>query len=375
MIRILTTGLSNKASGTRSMIMNWYRHINREKVQYDFLVRPDFDQPDLENEILSLGGNIYREQYTHREKPILFKRDLCNFFERHSEINGVHMNLNHYGYILPLEIAEKMNLPIRIAFSHNSGDTRANEKHFLSTVTNGLRKSKLAEMNIKRMTCSSAAGKYIFGEEKPFEILNNGIMLEKYRFDVEARKRIRQKYEVDGGSMLLGFVGRLQYQKNPLFMLQIYKEYKKIYSNSKLLIIGTGEMEEECRQYVQENKLTDSVIFVGFISDVFAYYSAMDALLLPSRFEGLAVTAVEAQAAGLPIYASDSIAQEHNIVSLVHFHSINEPAASWANIITAYDGDRLQKNEEMKKAGFDIQDVAQKLETIYTDLYRNNGEK
>lgn len=370
MIRILTTGLSNKASGTRSMIMNWYRHMNRDKVQYDFLVRPNFDQPDLENEILSLGGNIYRIQYTHREKPVSFKRDLYNFFVRHPEINGVHMNLNHYGYILPLEIAEEMDLPIRIAFSHNSGDTRANEKHFLSTITNGIRKNKLAQMNIKRMACSRAAGKYIFGETKPFEILNNGIMLEKYHFDVEARKKIRQKYEVDDGSMLLGFVGRLQYQKNPLFMLQIFREYKKIHDKSKLLIIGTGEMEEACRQYVKENKLTDSVFFVGFISDVFAYYSAMDALLLPSRFEGLAVTAVEAQAAGLPIYASDSIAPEHNIVSLVHFHSLNESAASWANIITAYDGDRLQKNDEMKKAGFDIQDVAQQLETIYTDLYK-----
>ena len=109
MIRLLTTGLSNTASGTRSMMMNWYRYMDRDKIQYDFLVRPDFNQPELEKEIRTLGGNIYREQYTHREKPITFKRDMYNFFDRHPEINGVHMNLNHHGYILPLEIAQNLS--------------------------------------------------------------------------------------------------------------------------------------------------------------------------------------------------------------------------------------------------------------------------
>lgn len=365
MIRLLTTGLSNTASGTRSMMMNWYRYMDRDKIQYDFLVRPDFNQPELEKEIRTLGGNIYREQYTHREKPITFKRDMYNFFDRHPEINGVHMNLNHHGYILPLEIAQNLNLPIRVAFSHNSGNTRANENHTISNFTNRIRKSKLERMSIERMACSNAAGKYIFGETQSFEILENGIDVKKYRFDEKGRKEIRQRYKVSDDMVLLGFVGRLQYQKNPLFMLQVYNEYRRINNKSKLIIIGTGGLEMECRKYVEKNNLANSVIFAGYISNVYRYYSAMDALLLPSRFEGLAVTAVEAQAAGLTVFASDSIAPEHNIASLVNFISISEPATRWANMITSYTGDRFAKNEEVKNAGYDIQDVAKKLENYF----------
>ena len=369
MIRLLTTGLSNTASGTRSMMMYWYRYMDRDKIQYDFLVRPDFNQPELEKEIRTLGGNIYREQYTHREKPITFKRDMYNFFDRHPEINGVHMNLNHHGYILPLEIAQNLNLPIRVAFSHNSGNTRANENHTISNFTNRIRKSKLERMSIERMACSNAAGKYIFGETQSFEILENGIDVKKYRFDEKGRKEIRQRYKVSDDMVLLGFVGRLQYQKNPLFMLQVYNEYRRINNKSKLIIIGTGGLEMECRKYVEKNNLANSVIFAGYISNVYRYYSAMDALLLPSRFEGLAVTAVEAQAAGLTVFASDSIAPEHNIASLVNFISISEPATRWANMITSYTGDRFAKYEEVKNAGYDIQDVAKILENYYIDLY------
>lgn len=371
MIRLLVTGLSNTASGTRSVIMNWYHSIDRNRLQFDFLVRHDFDQPELEKEIEELGGRIYKEQYTRREKPFKFTADLLHFFKQHPEINGVHMNLNHHGYILPLVLAEKLDLPIRIAFSHNSGNTRENEKHFISAVTNSYRKRKLKKLHIFRMACSRIAGEYMFGEGSSVHILHNGIDVKKYLYSTQERKKIRKQLQIQDEDLLFGFVGRMQYQKNPIFMLQIFEACQKMHGNSKLVIIGTGELMEECRKYVVARQLEQKVLFLGFVSDVYNYYSAIDVLLLPSRFEGLAVTAVEAQAAGLSVYASTAISSEHNIVSLVKFISLDSSPTEWAKIILSdrREVDRMSKNNEMINAGYDIKDTSKWLEDYCVSEY------
>lgn len=379
MIRILQTGFTANYGGVEAVVMNWYRNIDRRKIQFDFLVSHKLNKIAYEDEIVSLGGHIYREYYGRKEKPFTASKYIEKIFENDSEIQGVHMNLNTLEYITPLLVAKKRKLPILIAHAHNSNNL--NEKVRFETKTMQIiNKAILQSKDYKKIGCSSLAIEYMFGKSDNAAVLRNAIDLNKFQFSVETREKIRTELCLDPETVVIGYIGRLQYQKNPIYMLKVFECYRKINPNSRLVIVGTGDMEAECKAYVETHQLNNHVCFCGMRSDVERFYSAFDLFLFPSLFEGLGVVLIEAQACELPCLISDIIPKEVNITPLVVRQSLDDSPERWAaqvdKIVNAGNNYRLNRDLSLRTlisdAGYSIENEAKILERTYIKLV---GEK
>ncbi len=372
MYRILHTGMTSNYGGVESVVMNWYRNIDRSKIQFDFLTKHDGAPLAYEQEIVELGGHVYREYYGRKEKPFTASNYIRKIFAQDSSIKGVHMNLNTLEYITPLTIANQMNLPIRIAHSHNSGNL--NPKIRIETrIMQEINKKILRSSRYAKFGCSNQACNYMFPDQN-FTIVHNAIELEKFKFNAEKRNSIREEYGIADDTTVIGFVGRLQYQKNPIMLMRVFNEFHKIDKNSKLMIIGTGTMEAECRKFVQDNSLDEDVLFLGMKNDTANYYSVFDLLLLPSFFEGLPVVAIETQANGLPCLVSDTITDEVRITPLLEKQHLSDEPKTWAEHLMNMKKENKKTRttdryfEQIVTAGYDIKSEAKKLESIYLSL-------
>ena len=219
--------------------------------------------------------------------------------------------------------------------------------------------------------CSDEAAKWLFSKKiyntKKYVIINNGIDVERFQFDKNMRIKLRNKLEIDKNQIVIGFVGRLADVKNPLFLLDILNECKKIHNNALLMIIGTGELYDEMNKKISEMHLEKNVIFIGNIKNVYDYYTAMDCFVLPSKFEGLPIVSVEAQTNGLEIFLSDKITKETKITDLVQFLPIeNGDERKWARqILHSNQYEKINERKEYAKkvldANFDIKKVVNEL--------------
>ena len=204
------------------------------------------------------------------------------------------------------------------------------------------------------------------------QILNNAIELEKYAFNPEARDRIRREYNIGKTDYVIGHVGRFMKQKNHKYLIDIFAEFNNRVPNSYLLLLGTGELEDEIHHYVNDRGLSDRVIFTGSVANVGDFYSAMDVFVLPSLYEGFPVVSIEVQAAGLPLYASDNIDRSIDVAQGAHFLSAKEEPLHWANeILKEGVSTRYLKNiEALRAACYDINIEASSLENLYRNMDR-----
>lgn len=315
MIHVLQVVSVMDAGGMENYIMNMYRMIDRRKIQFDFLVHHE-QRGIFEDEIEALGGSIYRCTVLDDKNIIKYIRDLDNLFENHKEYRIVHGHLSSLAFIY-LGIAKKHHIPYRIAHSHGAGNLKSLKGYAKFFMFKG---AKIFAN--KYYACSSEAGKYLFGNTK-FELLPNGINPERFVFKEANRTEIRRKYEVEN-KFVIGHVGRFNLQKNHTYLLKIFKLLHDRYPESRLLLLGTGELENAVKKETERLKLSDSVIFAGIKKDCEKYYHAMDAFVLPSLFEGLPVTGIEAQYAGLPCIFSDEISKEVKITDNIRFIGIKE---------------------------------------------------
>ena len=213
----------------------------------------------------------------------------------------------------------------------------------------------------------------MFGCED-FEILPNGIRTDKYAFDADRRKDIRQLLKVTDDATVLGFVGRLESQKNPLYLVDILSAVKKLKDNVKLVVVGDGTLKEAMSEHAKLKGVADDVIFAGIQKDPSAWYSAFDAFLLPSLYEGLPIAAIEAQASGLPCFISDAVTKEVSLTDNVHYCKLTDSADNWASEIHAHlhdNGDRIKYADVIKHSDYSIERAARKLKRIYD---KTNGE-
>lgn len=223
-----------------------------------------------------------------------------------------------------------------------------------------------------RMACSKMAGEGVFGS-KPFQILNNGIVVNNYQFDEKARKELRERNGWNE-SLIVGHVGNGTGAKKYEFLLEMFNELHKLKPDSRLLLIGKLEtLESKLRQYAQEHNLLDSISFLGVRNDVPALMSAMDVFVFPSLYEGLGIVLIEAQAEGLPCIVSDQVPSEANISPLFHTVSLSSGSTNWAEVtINAYmknkQSDRTKATSYLKKSGYDIVSVAKCLENLYMNI-------
>lgn len=363
MIRVLHCVNNMHRAGLETMLMNYYRNIDRTKIQFDFLThRPE--RSDYDDEIESLGGKIYHAPRLYPQNYPAYFRWMKNFFEEHPEYEIVHSHIDAMSY-LPLHAAKKAKVPVRIAHSHSTGI----DKDF-KYILKQLFRSRITSVANNFMSCGKVAGTFLFND-KEFEIIPNAVEAEKFYFDPVVRSDKRKELGVET-RFVMGHIGRICYPKNHRFLVEIFNEVFKVDSSAILLIIGVGEKEEEIRQYVSELNLNDSVLFLGNRHDVTELYQAMDVFVLPSLFEGVPLVGVEAQFSNLPCFFSNKVPTEVKFNEKTQFISLDSSAEIWAKRIVDCKGlDRASGVEDILISHYDIKIAHNILENHYLMLNKS----
>ena len=292
-------------NGVETVIMNYYRHLDHSKVQFDFICDEDSTRIPYD-EIKKLGGRVFLvPKYQNLPK---YLKTLEKLFKE-SQYCIVHSNLSTLS-VFPLSVAKKVGVPIRIAHSHSTSNPKEWKRNLIKNILRPFSKRYATDY----FACSEVAGRYLFGN-KAFDrgevkIIHNAIDIDKFKFDEVARKKLRKEFGIKDSTIVIGHVGRFVQQKNHTFLVDVFKEYHKKNPDSKLLLVGSGPLEDKIKKKVEKLGLKDSVLFLGQRDDINKLYSAMDVFCLPSLYEGLPVVGVEAQAAGLPCVFSDKITND-----------------------------------------------------------------
>ena len=352
--------------GTESVVMNYYRHIDRSKVQFDFIADSDSKMPiPRKDEIESMGGRVFivpPYQKINEYIPALVKL----FKEQDYKIIHVHLNTIN---VFPLYAAKKAGVPVRISHSHSTAGKGETKKNILKYMLRPF--AKLYPNHYA--ACSYYAGEWLFGkrsmERGEVTVFNNAIELDKYKYNEAVRSVVRKELGLED-KFVVGHIGRFIYQKNQGFLIDIFEEVYRRNPNTVLLLIGEGGDMEAIKSKVHMLNLDNNVMFLGNRTDVNRLYQAMDVFVLPSRYEGLPVVGVEAQAAGLPCVLSDKVTAETKITECAEFMNIDQGAQAWADKILRLVGQkRVYTSEVMADGGFDIEKQSARLLGLYEELY------
>lgn len=357
MIRILQCVNNMHRAGLETMLMNYYRHIDRTQIQFDFLThRPE--RSDYDDEIESLGGRVYYAPRLYPQNYAAYFSFMKNFFREHPEYQIIHSHIDSMSY-LPLKAAKRAGVPIRIAHSHSTSIDR-DFKYLLKQL---FRKRMLHAAN-HCCACGDAAGKFLFGGHE-FTLIPNAIDADRFRYDADVRREMRAELALDD-RLVIGHVGRFSYPKNHHYLLQIFAEIRERREDAVLLLVGTGEKEQEIRARADELNLTEHVRFLGSRSDTDRLYQAMDVFVMPSLFEGVPLTGIEAQFAQLPCVFSDKVPAEVAFTEACRFVPLQDSPAAWAQqVLASLRSDRGER--EITDAAYDIRHAHR----ILTDYYMN----
>jgi len=346
------------SGGVESMVMNYYRHINKSKVQFDFIIDEDSTIVPYD-EIERLGGRVFK--IPPYQKAIAYHKSLVKLF-RENNYRIVHSHINTLS-IFPLFAAKRAGVQTRIAHSHSTAGKGETMRNILKYTLRPL--SKVFPTHY--CACSEHAGRWLFGDKLYNQgaviIVRNAIDLAKFRFDSQTREDVRKELNIKSKFALV-HVGRFMAQKNHSFLIDIFEQIQKLDSNSVLFLVGEGELEQQTRNKVSQLGLDDHVRFLGVRNDVHRLLMGMDAFLLPSNYEGLGIVAVEAQATQLNVIASDMVPAEARISNSIEFISLNSSPKEWAEVILSY---RLEKSKAnpIIDYDYDIENASELLLGIY----------
>lgn len=358
---------SLEIGGSQTFVMNIYRKINREKIQFDFIIDKEEPSP-YTKEILKLGGRIFKLPTFKGMNVLKIKSAWNRFFIQHPEYHIIHFHVRSYTSLL-IPIAKKYGL-YTIQHSHSTSD--ANNGHSYI--------KKVLEFPLRfqadyMMACSNEAGQWLFGnsilKRDNYKTIKNAIDGEKFYFNPKVRKEVRQKLKIPDNCLVLGNVGRLTPQKNQKYVLKVFSETLKSYANSRLLLVGDGPLKNDLMNEAKNLKVQDKCLFVGARTDTNSLYQAMDIFLFPSLFEGLGIVAVEAQASGLPCIVSNKVPSFADIgADLYESLSIDEEIKKWVELVLK-NKNKLRKNtkKELERSGYDISSSVNFFEKFYEKAY------
>lgn len=353
--------------GVESVLMNYYRNLDRTKVQFDFLCDSDSTNIPYE-EIEKLGGKVIL--IPPYQKVFRYQKELIRIFKE-NKYKIVHSHINTMS-IFPLRAAKMAGVLVRIAHSHSTTNMKEWKKNLLKQVLRPFSKVYATDY----MCCSELAGRWLFGDKEYDKghvyLLNNAVDLDKFKYDEEIRIRKRKELNIPEDTLVIGHVGRFVEQKNHRFLIDIFNEVHKEKSNSLLLLAGQGPLMNEMKEKVTELNLTENVEFLGQRNDIAELYQALDVFCLPSLYEGLPVVGVEAQATGLLCILSDEMTKETKVLDTTEFLSLDQSAKEWADIILMKYKLFKRKNctIEISKKDFNIKKEASKLSRRYYEEYR-----
>lgn len=347
------------------MIMNYYRNIDRSKIQFDFLVQGN-QKGAYEDEIIKLGGKIHRVKRIKYYAPWIFEEEVYKFLKQHQEYKIVHSHINALSKYV-LRAAKRAKVPNRIAHSHNIISKNSNLKNICKNFV----KIGLNKYSTKRFACSQDAGKWLYGKGE-FEVLPNAIDVDKFRYDENKRLQYRKNLDLKEDEIIYYNVGRIVEQKNQSFLIDIFYEIQKS-QKAKLVIIGDGELKDKLLSKVKKLGIEDKVIFTGVRKDINDLINAMDIFIFPSLYEGLGIVLIEAQTNGLMSFVSDMIPNEAIITNNTKVLSLKNDANYWSDYIIKHEEVKRENHiKEIVNAGYDIKESTNKLQKYYLKINSND---
>lgn len=369
-LRVLQVGMTRNLGGIETYLIEQFRHLDKSKIDYDFVNITGEYSICYEDEILASGSKIFKVVSRHKN-PLLHYWQWFNILLQNKGIYDVIvLNTNSLEYVFPLVLGKIFGIPVRVIHSHNSGfeNKQGLARHLLV----GMNKKLLAWSANLRFACSQFAGQWMF-KDNPYHVIYNAIDIHKYDADLIVREETRNALGLHTELTLL-HVGRFSYQKNHSFLLDIFKEVHRIQPDSVLLLVGdTTEESEfltEVKRKIKAYGLENVVRLLGRRDDVNKIMQAADVLVMPSFFEGLTVVGIEAQASDLPLLLSDTVTKELGLLPSTQFISLEAGPTAWAEaIVNSKQHNRQSRYEELKAAGYDIGNETERVEKLLIDAY------
>ncbi len=360
-IRVLQVSWGMERGGAETLIMNIYRHIDRTKVQFDFLLSSDY-RTAYEDEIEALGGRIYHIKRFLGYNKLSYDRDLKAFLLSHPEHMIIHDHLMDSASET-FRVARKLGR-ICVAHSHI-----AETKKDASDLIRFFFRHNLWKRADYRFACSTAAGEWLYRGKADYTVLNNGIETEKFRFNEKIREDKREELNIAPTTTVIINIGRMVEQKNQTRVLDIFALFHAERQDSKLLIAGKGELEDKLKKKAESLKIEDDVLFLGERDDIPALLSASDVFLFPSLFEGLGIVLVEAEANGLVSVFSSHLPKEVNLEKDILYRvDLTQSDNVWVEEIKEALKTKIKRDERylsVKEKGYDIEESAKKMENFY----------
>ena len=354
--------------GVEAVVMNYYRNIDRSKIQFDFICDNDSTNIPYE-EIESLGGRVIL--IPPYQKLISYQKDLRKILKENN-YKIVHSHINTLS-VFPLYAAKKVGIPIRIAHSHSTTNKKEWKKNLMKQFLRPFSKRYATHY----FCCSELAGRWLFGNKEYDKgnvyLLNNAIDIDKFKYNEKIRKEVRTELGIKDDTLVIGHIGRFVEQKNHDFLIDIFKEVHDKNKNSILLLAGQGPLMEKIKNKVKNLNISDSVMFLGQRSDANRLYQAFDIFLLPSLYEGLGMVLIEAQTSGLYCYASTEVPVIAQVTDNLQFVPLSNGPEIWTKKILKLEyykkNNRKKLNIEKIEKNFSIYYEVNKLADFYKNKY------
>lgn len=372
-IRVLQILHSMNRGGAENALMNYYRLIDKNKIQFDFLLT-DKGKSDFEDEILAFGGKIFRVPLLTMRHPWDYVNAIKSFLRSHPKYRIAHSHTSSKS-IIPLAVAKYCGVPIRISHSHSS----KSESGFRGAIRNIFKPFLKVTAN-RYFSCGEQASQWLYGrrmiKQGKVAIIRNAINASQFRYSVKTRDRIRKELEIGEKTFVVGQVARFCDVKNHLFSIDILKAILRRRPDSILLLVGDGPERERITSYAESLGVASKVIMVGVVPNVYDYEQAMDAFILPSFYEGLPLSIIEAQVSGLPCFTTKgTVSEECSVTDLVRYLPLETGAKFWADeILRSAAQARIDRFEDIKAAGYDSVTAARQLQNIYLELAEESNK-
>ncbi|MFZ3577247.1 glycosyltransferase family 1 protein [Virgibacillus sp. DJP39] len=363
-LKILHVVVNMNRGGAETLIMNLYRNMDRKKVQFDFLT---CKEGVFDTEIREMGGIVHRIPYLTEVGHFGYLRELDRFLEANSGYKIIHSHMDKMSGLV-LRAAKKANVPIRIAHSHNT----SSEGTRISKIYKWYAGRHILPNATQLYACSRSAAEWLYGNKsKNTVVLKNGIEPDGFQYKQSVRESIRKELKLDPESFVIGHVGRFATQKNHQFLLDVFAEVRKNLPNAVLILAGDGPLKAEISEKAKKLKIDSDVKILGIREDINILLQAFDIVVFPSLHEGLPVTLIEAQGAGLPCMISDKVTREVDMeIGLVQSLPLTN-LSTWVNAIVEraqnLKSRKITRNALSQK-GYDIRKTAALTETSYLAL-------
>lgn len=353
-VRVLHVLTGMGGGGAESFIMNMYRHMDRDQIQFDFLLRSDENM--YEDELRSYGSRVVQTASFPRHL-VQNQRQVRRFLQE-NPYDIIHVHANALIYMTALREAARRRVPCRIMHSHSTS-----MRYPWMLPYHLLQKANLRHLATDCFACSEDAGKWMFPSS--FQVIRNGVDLERFSFDAERRRKCRAELGLHDSQLVIGHVGRFLPVKNHSFLFDVFRGVLQEKPDAMLVLIGDGPLEDAVREKAKELGILDQVRFLGLRRDVWNVLNMMDVFVFPSLYEGMPISVIEAQANGLPIVCSEAVPEKAIVASNVKRTALERGAEVWKDTILTLDRKRLDSGDKLRHAGFSIEEEAAKLQEFY----------